>query len=145
MKTYSVKPKDVANPNWHIIDAKGLVLGRTASMAAKLLLGKHKPNYAPYADVGDYVVVINASQICVTGNKSSNKFYYRHSGKAGELKTTTFDKLIVKSAEKLFKITVKGMLPRNTRGRDMLKKLKVYPNAEHPHTAQQPKNIEIKL
>lgn len=143
MKTYSVKLKDTQQQVWYIIDAKGAVLGRTASKAATMLLGKHKPTYAPYADVGDYVIVINAGQIKVTGNKSTDKVYYRHSGKPGNLKEITFDKLIEKSAEKLLKITVKGMLPRNTRGRNMLKKLKVYQNAEHPHEAQQPIQLEV--
>lgn len=143
MKTYSVKLKDTQQQTWYIIDAKDAILGRTASKAATMLLGKHKPTYAPYADVGDYVIVINAGQIKVTGNKSTDKVYYRHSGRVGNLKEITFDKLIEKSAEKLLKITVKGMLPRNTRGRNMLKKLKVYQNAEHPHAAQQPVQLEV--
>jgi large subunit ribosomal protein L13 len=143
MKTYSVKLKDTQQQSWYIIDAKDVILGRTASLIAKMLLGKHKPTYAPYADVGDYVVVINAGQIRITGNKSKDKIYYRHSGKPGNLKEITFDKLIEKSAEKLLKITVKGMLPRNTRGRNMLKKLKVYQNAEHPHAAQQPIQLGV--
>ena len=117
MKTYSVKLKDTQQQSWYIIDAKDVILGRTASLIAKMLLGKHKPTYAPYADVGDYVVVINAGQIRITGNKSKDKIYYRHSGKPGNLKEITFDKLIEKSAEKLLKITVKGMLPRNTMGK----------------------------
>ncbi len=143
MKTYSVKLKDTEQQAWYIIDAKDVVLGRTATLIAKMLLGKHKPTYAPYADVGDYVIVINAGQIKVTGNKSTDKVYYRHSGRPGNLKAITFDKLIEKSAEKLLKITVKGMLPRNTRGRNMLKKLKVYQNAEHPHAAQQPIQLGV--
>jgi len=143
MKTYSVKLKDTEQQAWYIIDAKDVVLGRTATLIAKMLLGKHKPTYAPYADVGDYVIVINAGQIKVTGNKSTDKVYYRHSGRPGNLKEITFDKLIEKSAEKLLKITVKGMLPRNTRGRNMLKKLKVYQNAEHPHAAQQPIQLGV--
>ncbi len=138
MKTYSVKLKDTNSPDWYIVDAKDLVLGRTASKIAKVLLGKHKPIYAPYADVGDYVIVINAGKIKVTGNKTTDKNYYTHSGKPGNLKETTFDKLIKKSSEKLLKITIKGMLPKNVRGRNMLKKLKVYQDSAHPHAAQQP-------
>ena len=138
MRTYSVKLKDTNSPDWYILDAKDLVLGRTASKIAKVLLGKHKPIYAPYADVGDYVIVINAGQIKVTGNKTTDKSYYTHSGKPGNLKETTFDKLIKKSSEKLLKITIKGMLPKNVRGRNMLKKLKVYQDSAHPHIAQQP-------
>ena len=143
MKTYSVKLKDTEQQSWYIIDAKDVVLGRTASLIAKMLLGKHKPTYTPHADVGDYIVVINAAKIKITGNKVKDKVYYRHSGKPGNLKEITFDKLIEKSAEKLLKITVKGMLPKNTRGRDMLKKLKVYQNSEHPHAAQQPIQLEV--
>ena len=143
MKTYSVKLKDTEQQSWYIIDAKDVVLGRTASLIAKILLGKHKPTYTPHADVGDYIVVINAAKIKITGNKAQDKVYYRHSGKTGNLKEITFDKLIEKSAEKLLKITVKGMLPKNTRGRDMLKKLKVYHNSEHPHEAQQPIQLEV--
>lgn len=143
MKTYSFKLKDSEQQKWYLIDAKDLVLGRAASLVAKLLLGKHKPIYAPYADAGDYVVVINANQFKVTGNKRLDKNYYSHSGKAGKLKQISFEKLINKSSDKLFKLTVKGMLPRNTRGRNMLKKLKVYSNAEHPHVAQQPTQIGV--
>jgi len=138
MKTYSVKLKDTNSPDWYIVDAKDLVLGRTASKIAKVLLGKHKPIYAPYADVGDYVIVINAGQIKVSGNKATDKNYYTHSGKPGNLKETNFSKLIKKSSEKLLKITIKGMLPKNVRGRNMLKKLKVYQDSVHPHAAQQP-------
>lgn len=143
MKTYSVKLKDTEQQSWYIIDAKDVVLGRTASLIAKMLLGKHKPTYTPHADVGDYIIVINAGKIKITGNKVKDKVYYRHSGKPGNLKEITFDKLIEKSAEKLLKITVKGMLPKNTRGRDMLKKLKIYQNSEHPHAAQQPIQLEV--
>lgn len=141
--TYSVKAKDIEQKDWYIIDGKNIVLGRAASKIAKILLGKHKPIYSPHADVGDYVIVINAGQIKITGNKKENKMYYSHSGKPGNLKEINFNKLIEKSAEKLLKLTVKGMLPRNTRGRNMLKKLKVYQNEEHPHTAQQPNQLEV--
>lgn len=138
MKTYSVKLKDVKDFKWYILDAKDLVLGRIASKVAKLLLGKHKVTYAPYADVGDYVIVINANQIKVTGNKDTDKFYYTHSGKVGNLKKTSFNKLQNESSEKLLKIAVKGMLPKNVRGRNIFKKLKVYQDSIHPHIAQQP-------
>jgi large subunit ribosomal protein L13 len=138
MSTYSVKAKDIEEKTWYIFDAKDVVLGRAASLIAKTLLGKHKAIYSPHADVGDYVIVINAGELKITGNKAKDKVYYRHSGQIGNLKQITFDKLIDKSAEKLLKITVKGMLPKNTRGRDMLKKLKVYPGLEHPHSAQMP-------
>lgn len=143
MKTYSVKSKDTKDQNWYIIDAQGLVLGRTACLVAKMLLGKHKPLYSPCADVGDNVIVVNSDQIKVTGSKYQNKLYYTHSGKPGNLKTITLEKLIQKSSEKLLKIAVKGMLPKNTRGRDMLKKLKVYKGLEHPHVAQQPIPIQF--
>lgn len=141
--TYSVKTKDIEQKNWYIVDAKNLILGRAASKIATILLGKHKPIYSPSADVGDYVVVINAGYIKVTGDKQENKMYYRHSGKPGNLKETNFDKLLNKSAEQLLKITVKGMLPKNTRGRNMLKKLKVYQKEEHPHIAQNPNQLEV--
>ena len=142
-KTYVVKAKDIEQKNWYLLDAKNLVLGRAASKIATILLGKHKPNYSPDADVGDYVIVINAGQFKVTGNKTEDKAYYTHSGRPGNLKTITFDKLIKKSAEQLLKTTIKCMLPRNTRGRNMLKKLKVYQNENHPHTAQQPNQLEV--
>lgn len=142
-KTYNVKNKDLEQKDWYIINAKNVVLGRAASKIATILLGKHKPIYSRDADVGDFVVVINAGQIQITGNKAQDHFYHSHSGKPGNLKSINFEKLIHKSAEKLLKLTVKGMLPRNTRGRDMLKKLKVYQNEEHPHSAQQPKQLEV--
>ena len=142
MKTYRVKNNDIKQ-DWCILDAKNKVLGRVAALIAKKLLGKDKVIYSPDVDVGDYVIVINAEHIKVTGNKAEDKLYHRHSGRPGNLKEINFNKLIKKSAKDLLTITVKGMLPKNTRGRNMLKKLKVYKNMEHPHTAQQPKCIEV--
>lgn len=142
-KTYNVKTPDIEQKDWYIIDAKNLVLGRIASKIATILLGKHKAIYSPDADVGDYVVAINTNLIKITGNKAQDKLYFTHSGKPGNLKKINFDKLMQKSAEKLLQITVKGMLPRNVRGRNMLKKLKIYQGEEHPHAAQQPKLLEV--
>lgn len=142
-KTFNVKTPDIEQKDWYIIDAKNLVLGRIASKIATILLGKHKAIYSPDADVGDYVVAINTNFIKITGNKAQDKLYFTHSGKPGNLKKINFDKLMQKSAEKLLQITVKGMLPRNVRGRNMLKKLKIYQGEEHPHAAQQPKLLEV--
>ena len=142
-KTYNVTAADTSVKEWYIIDTKNLTLGRVASKIASILLGKNKAIYSPDADVGDYVVAINASKIKITGNKAENKLYYTHSGKPGNLKQVNFNKLIQKSAEKLLNITIKGMLPKNVRGRNMLKKLKVYPTEQHPHAAQQPKQLEV--
>lgn len=142
MKTYFATSENTEH-KWYVVDASGKVLGRLASQIAKYLRGKHKPEYTPHADAGDYVVVINASQIKVTGKKEQDKVYYRHSGYPGGLKETTFEKLHAKNPAQIIEIAVKGMLPKNPLGRAMLRKLKVYAGAEHPHGAQQP--VEINL
>ncbi|HEX77280.1 MAG TPA: 50S ribosomal protein L13 [Dehalococcoidia bacterium] len=135
MKTYSAKPADIEH-NWHVIDASGQVLGRLASQVAKLLMGKHKPIFTPNQDTGDYVVVINAAQVKVTGNKAKNKVYYRHSGYPGGLKQISLGKLLETRPTRAVELAVKGMLPHNRLGRAMFKKLKVYPGPDHPHQAQ---------
>lgn len=142
MTTYTAKPSDIKQ-GWYIVDASGKTLGRLATEIAKRLRGKHKPEYTPHIDTGDYIIVINARKIKVTGNKSTDKIYHHHTGFPGGLKSITFDKLIVKKPEMIIEKAVKGMLPRGSLGRDMYRKLKVYPNAEHKHSAQQPKVLEI--
>lgn len=142
MKTYFANSENIEH-KWYVVDASGKVLGRMASQIAKYLRGKHKPEYTPHADAGDYIVVINASDVKVTGNKAEDKVYYRHSGYPGGIKETTFEKLIVKNPREVIERAVKGMLPKNPLGRAMLRKLKVYPGAEHPHEAQQPTVIDL--
>ena len=135
MKTYSPKAKDVER-KWWVIDATDKTLGRMATQVASLLMGKHKPIYAPHMDTGDYVVVINAAKVKVTGKKAEKKFYYRHSGYPGGLKSQSFEKLFSKYPARVIELAIKGMLPHNSLGRAMFKKLKVYPGNEHPHQAQ---------
>ena len=142
MKTYVAKPSDIKQ-DWYLVDASGKTLGRLATEIAKRLRGKHKPEYTPHMDTGDYIVVINAKEIKVTGNKTTDKIYYRHTGFPGGLKSITFDKLLAKKPERIIEKAVKGMLPRGPLGREMYRKLKVYPGAEHKHAAQQPKALEI--
>jgi large subunit ribosomal protein L13 len=142
MKTYFANSENTEH-KWYVVDASGKVLGRLATQIAMYLRGKHKPEYTPHADAGDYIVVTNASKIKVTGNKEQDKVYYRHSGYPGGLKETTFEKMLAKDPTQIIEIAVKGMLPKNPLGRAMLRKLKVYAGAEHPHTAQQP--VEINL
>lgn len=142
MKTYSAKPAEVER-DWYVVDAAGKTLGRMASEIAHRLRGKHKPEYTPHIDTGDYIVVINAEKVQVTGNKTSDKMYHAHTGYPGGLKSISFEKLIDKAPERTIQSAVKGMLPRNPLGRAMFSKLKVYAGAEHPHTAQQPKLLEI--
>lgn len=142
MRTYSPKPGDVQR-QWHVIDATDVVLGRLATHTATLLRGKHKPIYAPHVDTGDFVIVINADKIALTGNKREKKVEYRHSGRPGGLKETTYDVLLEKNPRRVIEKAVKGMLPHNTLGRQMLSKLKVYAGPEHPHQAQQPVPFEI--
>ena len=143
MKTHSTKPSEITR-DWWLIDAEGAVLGRLASEAAKLLRGKHKPNFAPHLDTGDYVVVINASKVVLTGNKVLDKKMYRHSGYPGGLKSVSYTKLMSEKPEIAVERAVRGMLPGNKLGRAMLKKLKVYPGAEHSHGPQNPKDFDIK-
>ncbi len=142
MTTYSAKPSDIKQ-DWYIVDASGKTLGRLATEIARRLRGKHKPEYTPHMDTGDYIVVINAKEVKVTGNKTTDKIYHHHTGFPGGLKSITFDKLLAKKPERIIEKAVKGMLPRGPLGRDMYRKLKVYPGAEHKHSAQQPKALEI--
>jgi large subunit ribosomal protein L13 len=142
MKTYTAKAGEVPHV-WYVVDAQGKVLGRLATQIAARLRGKHKPEYTPHVDTGDYVVVVNAAKLRVTGRKNERKVYYRHSGYPGGLKETTFEKLHGTRPERVLQHAVKGMLPKGPLGYAMLKKLKVYAGATHPHSAQQPKTLEI--
>lgn len=142
MKTYFATEENTEH-KWYLVDATDKVLGRLATQIAKCLRGKHKPEYTPHADAGDYVVVINADKIKVTGKKRQDKVYYSHSGFPGGIKEITFDKLQAKKPADIIEKAVKGMLPKNPLGREMLRKLKVYAGTEHPHTAQQPVAIDL--
>lgn len=142
MKTYSAKAESVQR-DWFVVDASEKTLGRLASEIAHRLRGKHKPEYTPHVDTGDYIVVINAEKVRVTGAKSTDKMYHRHTGYPGGLKSVSFEQLIEKAPERAIQSAVKGMLPRNPLGRAMFKKLKVYAGTEHPHTAQQPQPLNI--
>ena len=142
MKTFSAKAEDV-NRDWFVVDAADKTLGRLASEIAHRLRGKHKAEYTPHVDTGDYIVVINAEKVRVTGNKTTDKMYPRHTGYPGGLKSMSFEKLIDRAPERAIQSAVKGMLPRNPLGRAMFKKLKVYAGDEHPHTAQQPQALNI--
>jgi large subunit ribosomal protein L13 len=142
VRTYSPKPGEVTR-QWHVIDANDVVLGRLASQAAILLRGKHKPQFAPHVDTGDFVVVINAGKVALTGTKRDTKFAYRHSGYPGGLSKRSYGELLDTRPERVIERAVKGMLPKNTLGRKMLTKLKVYAGPDHPHTAQQPVPFEI--
>lgn len=130
--------------NWYVVDAEGQRLGRLASEIAMILRGKNKPTFTPHMDVGDFVIVINAEKIAVTGKKRTQKLYRRHSGRPGGMKTETFAKLQARIPERIIEQAVKGMLPKNSLGRQLFTKLKVYPGAAHPHEAQQPQTLEIK-
>ena len=142
MKTFSAKPQNVEH-NWLLIDADGQTLGRMAAEIATRLRGKHKPEYTPHVDTGDFVVVVNAEKVRVTGKKTSDKMYYHHTGYPGGLKSFSFEKLIDRNPEKVLKLAVKGMLPRTPLGRAMFKKIKVYAGTEHPHAAQQPQALQL--
>jgi large subunit ribosomal protein L13 len=142
MKTISAKAEDVKR-DWFLVDADGKTLGRLATEIARRLRGKHKAIYTPHVDTGDYIVVINAEKVAVTGNKAKNKMYYNHSGYMGGLKEISFEKLIDKAPERVIETAVKGMLPKNSLGRTMFRKLKVYAGKEHAHAAQQPQPLEI--
>lgn len=142
MKTFSAKAAEVQR-DWYLIDAEGKTLGRMAAEIAHRLRGKHKPEYTPHVDTGDYIVVINAEKIAVTGNKAKDKIYHSHTGYPGGLKSISFEKLIDKAPERTIQGAVKGMLPKNPLGREMFRKLKVYAGTEHPHTAQQPQVLEL--
>ena len=143
MRTYSPKPGEIER-QWHIIDASDVVLGRLATHTATLLRGKHKPTFAPHMDSGDFVVIINAGKVALTGNKRQTKVAYRHSGYPGGLKQVRYEELLTKRPERAVEMAVRGMLPHNKLARQILKKLKVYPGAEHPHAAQKPVPFEIK-
>ena len=142
MRTYSPKPGDVQR-QWHVIDATDVVLGKLAVQTANLLRGKHKPTYAPHMDTGDFVIIVNAEKIAVSGNKRTDKFVYRHSGYPGGLRAVRYSELLEKDPQKAVEKAVKGMLPHNTLGRAMVKKLKVYAGPTHPHSAQKPAEFEI--
>ncbi len=142
MKTISARPETVKR-DWYIINADGKTLGRMAAEIAHRLRGKHKPEYTPHVDTGDYIVVINAEKVHVTGNKASDKMYHRHTGYPGGLKSMSFDKLIQKAPERVIQSAVKGMLPKGPLGRAMFKKMKVYAGDVHPHTAQQPQELSL--
>jgi len=142
MKTFSAKAEEVEH-DWFVVDAEGKALGRLAAEIAHRLRGKHKPEYTPHVDTGDYIVVINAEKIGVTGNKEKDKMYYRHSGRIGNLKSISLGKLRETHPERIIESAVKGMLPKNTLGRNMFKKMKVFVGAEHTHQAQQPKILDI--
>ena len=142
MKTFSAKTETVKR-DWYVVDASDKTLGRLATEVARRLRGKHKVEYTPHVDTGDYIVVINAGKVRVTGNKETDKLYHHVTGYVGNLKTISFDKLRDKAPERIIEIAVKGMLPKNTLGRAMFRKLKVFAGAEHTHAAQQPKALEI--
>jgi len=142
MKTFSAKSEEVQQ-GWFLVNAKGKILGRLATEIARRLRGKHKPEYTPHVDTGDYIVVVNAGEVEVTGRKADDKMYYRHSGYPGGFKEEAFKKLIARRPERVIELAVKGMLPKNSLGRAMLRKLKVYAGDAHPHSAQQPEILEI--
>jgi large subunit ribosomal protein L13 len=143
IKTFTPKPQDITH-EWWIVDAEGQTLGRLASKIAAILRGKHKPIFAPNLDVGDFVIVINCEKIAVTGNRLDDKFYYRHSQYPGGLTTISLRDQLKKHPERVIEAAVRGMLPKNSLGRDMYRKMKVYVGPSHPHEAQQPKVLEIK-
>ncbi|GAA1715018.1 50S ribosomal protein L13 [Isoptericola hypogeus] len=142
MRTYTPKPGEVQR-DWYVVDATDVVLGRLASQVATLLRGKHKPTFAPHVDGGDFVIVINADKVALSGNKRETKLAYRHSGYPGGLRSVNYGELLEKNPERAVEKAVRGMIPKTSLGRDQLGKLKVYRGAEHPHAAQQPKPFEI--
>jgi large subunit ribosomal protein L13 len=142
MKTFSAKPHEVTH-GWFVVDASGKVLGRLAAELAHRLRGKHKPEFTPHVDTGDYIVVLNADKLRVTGNKAKDKIYYRHSTYPGGIYSTNFEKLHARHPGRVLEMAVKGMLPKGPLGYAMLRKMKVYSGTVHPHTAQQPKTLEI--
>ena len=142
MKTVSTRPQDVERA-WFVIDAESQVLGRLATEVARRLRGKHKAAFTPHVDTGDYIVVVNAEKVRVTGNKATDKTYYRHTGYPGGIKATRFENMIEKHPERVIEKAVKGMLPRNPLGRAAFRKLKVYAGPDHPHSAQQPRPLAL--
>lgn len=143
MRTYTPKPGDI-DPQWHVIDAADVVLGRLATHAAQLIRGKHKPTFAPNTDGGDYVIVINAEKVALTGKKLEQKRAYRHSGYPGGLRSLSYGELMERAPDKVVEKAIRGMLPKNKLGRQMFNKLKVYSGSGHPHAAQKPQPYEIK-
>jgi large subunit ribosomal protein L13 len=143
MKTYQAKATDRPEREWFVVDADGKTLGRLATQIADMLRGKRKPEYTPHCDTGDFVVVVNAEKIAVTGKKRTDKIYYRHSGYPGGLRSRTLNEMLERRPEEVIRKAVAGMLPRNKLARQQIKKLKVYAGPDHPHAAQQPKTIEI--
>lgn len=141
-RTYSTRPSEVER-RWFVVDAEGRTLGRLATQVATILKGKHKPEYAPHLDVGDFVVILNAEKIHVTGGKLDKKIYYRHSGYPGGLSEMTLREQLAKHPTRAVELAVRGMLPKNRLGRRMLRKLKVYAGAEHPHSAQKPEPLDV--
>ena len=142
MKTYSAKPETVKR-DWYVVDATGKTLGRLATELARRLRGKHKAEFTPHVDTGDYLVVVNADKVAVTGRKEQDKLYHHHTGYVGSLKSISLEKLRAKAPERIIEIAVKGMLPKNPLGRAMFRKLKVYAGPEHQHAAQQPKQLDF--
>jgi len=143
MKTYQAKKEELKH-QWYLVNAEGKVLGRLASELAKILRGKHKPTFTPHVDTGDFVVVVNAEKVGLTGKKLKDKIYYRHTGYPGGIKEVSAEKLLAKKPTELIRRAVKGMLPKNSLGRQMLRKLKVYAGPNHPHKAQNPVPLELK-
>jgi large subunit ribosomal protein L13 len=142
VRTYSPKPAEITR-QWHVIDATDVVLGRLAAQTAQLLRGKHKPIFAPHVDTGDFVIIVNAGKIALTGNKRAQKVAYRHSGYPGGLKQVGYEELLARRPDRAVELAVRGMLPHNRLGRQLIKKLKVYAGPEHPHAAQQPAPFEL--
>ncbi len=142
MKTYSAKPHEISR-GWYVVDASGKVLGRLAAEIARRLRGKHKPEFTPHTDTGDYIVVVNADKLRVTGRKADQKIYYRHSSYPGGIYSTSFAKMHARFPDRVLRLAVKGMLPKGPLGYAMLRKMKIYAGAAHPHTAQQPKQLEL--
>jgi large subunit ribosomal protein L13 len=141
-KTFTPRPADVER-SWYVVDAEGIPLGRLASEIAQILRGKHKPTFAPHMDMGDYVIVVNADKVAVTGNKETQKVYYRHSGFPGGLRSKTLAKMRIDHPDRLVTNAVRGMIPKNRLGRQTLTKLKVYAGPNHPHRAQEPKSLTL--
>jgi large subunit ribosomal protein L13 len=144
MKTFSAKPAEVRR-DWYLVDATGKTLGRLSTEIARRLRGKHKPVYTPHVDTGDYIIVINAEKVRVTGNKLKDKIYYHHTGYIGNLKSISLEKLLDEAPERVIESSVRGMLPKGPLGRKMMSKLRVFAGAEHEHTAQQPVPLEINV
>ena len=142
MRTYSPKAGEIER-SWHVVDADGLVLGRMATEVARVLRGKHKPQYTPHLDTGDHVIIVNADKVVLTSDKAAQKNIYRHSGYPGGIRSETYASLMARRPEEAIRRTVRGMLPKNSLGRQMLRKLKVYAGPQHPHAAQQPDDLDL--